>query len=110
MLALGLCLTVQSRTPACVLDLMYPLQPWDTVRVMLPHSVLATSTWVICLAGEGWGHLLRPRERALCVTTSPTIWRVLRGWMQCSSGYPWDRLEHALLSVLLRALCALPVL
>ncbi len=30
--------------------------------------------------------------------------------LQCSSGYPLDRLEHALLSVLLRALCALPVL
>jgi hypothetical protein len=28
------------------------------------------STWVICLAGKGWGHLLRPRECAVCVTTS----------------------------------------
>jgi hypothetical protein len=43
---------------------------------------LICATWVLCLAGEGWGHLLRPRERALCVTTSPTIWRVLCGWMQ----------------------------
>jgi hypothetical protein len=47
---------------------------------------------------RGGGHLLRPRERALCVTSSPTIWRVLRGWMQCSSGYPWDRVDRALLS------------
>jgi len=28
------------------------------------------STWVICLAGKGWGHLLLPRECAVCVTTS----------------------------------------
>ena len=32
------------------------------------------------------------------MTSSPTIWRVLRGWMQCSSGYPWDRVDRALLS------------
>ena len=47
---------------------------------------LICATWVIRLAGEGWGHLLRPRERALCVTTPPTIWRVLRGWMPSK---PW---------------------
>ena len=43
-----------------------------------PLCALAPSTSAICLAGEGWGHPLRPRECAVCVTTSP-IWRFCAG-------------------------------
>ena len=57
---------------------------------MLPHSVLATSTWVICLAGEG--PVAFPGVCALC---DHLAYDFCAGGC---SGYPWDRLEHALLS------------